>query len=49
MLEGIPTWALVLFITQVFTLYKVFRVGRALDSRYELIMRQLRPDVYEYD
>jgi len=47
MIEGIPTWAWVLFIIQVFTLYNVLRVGKALDSNYERIMRQLRPDVYE--
>ncbi len=47
MIEGIPTWAWDLLIIQVFTLYNVLRVGKALDSNYERIMRQLRPDVYE--
>ena len=29
MIEGIPTWAWVLFIVQVFTLYNVIRVEKS--------------------
>ena len=47
MFEDIPTWAWVMISIQVVTLLTIFRVGKALDSNYENIMRQLRPDVYE--
>ena len=46
MLENIPTWAWIMLLMQGFTLVTVFRVGKALDSNYERIMRQLRPDVF---
>lgn len=46
MLDDIPTWAWIIILMQGWTLVTVFRVWKTLDSNYERIMRQLRPDVY---